>query len=224
MIKDLDFYWSLKSQSKDYLIEVIRDLARENAALNLERQKEMQASMELQRLETLLELPALPGFDYRVARVYKRDTTAWWDRILIGLGQQEGIELGMGVVATHGVVGRIVDVGRSTAVVELVSSPMFRVAATLSGDARPVTYQGVVNKPWTEPIGLVYNVPTDLKATTWEPQALVSSHLGGLFPGGLLIGWVRDLIMQSDGLFQSATVYLPEALLDLTGEWLFFNA
>lgn len=215
-LKDLDLYWSLKTESKDNLIEIIRDLARENAALSLQKQESANAQTQLAHLESILRIPSLPGFDYRVARVYRRDTTAWWDRMVIGFGERDGAKEGMGVVSADGVVGRIVEVMLSTCVVELVSSPLFRVAATFVGDTRPLTYQGKTTAPFDLPIGQVKNVPTDIKATTWEPRRLVSSRLGGVFPDGLTIGWVRELKTESDGLFQSGSVYLPESLFDLS--------
>lgn len=216
VLHNLDLYWSLKTESKETLIESIRDLARENAALRLELQKNEKQAVELRRMEAILRLPEVPGFQYRVARVYRRDTTAWWDRMIIGLGLSDGLSEGLGVVSAHGVVGRVVEVGHATATVELASSPLFRMAVAFNGDPRPVTYQGRVNAPFDVPMGGVYNVPTDFHAAPWDPLRLVSSHLGGVFPGGLTLGWVRELEVESDGLFQHGEVYLPESLLDLS--------
>ncbi len=214
-LKDLDLYWSLRSESKDLLIRAIRDLARDNAALRLELQVYANKEADLKRLEELLNMPELPGFEYRVARVYRRDTSAWWDRMIIGLGRKEGIQEGMGVVCGQGVVGRIVEVLHSTATVELVSSPTFRMAAAFEGDPRPVTYQGETNPPFHLPLGEVTNVPTDLVASSWAPLRLVSTHLAGVFPSGLTLGWVRGLELESDGLFQYGKVHLSESLLNL---------
>jgi rod shape-determining protein MreC len=212
---DLSLYWGLKSESKDTLIEELRDLARENAALKLKLQTLSLAETHNERLTQLLDLPKSTEFKYHLAPVYTRDLTTWWDRIIIGAGKKDGITIGMGVVCGEGVVGKIINITQHTAIVELTTSPLFRTVATFENDPRPVTYQGTLNRPLQNPIGLLYKAPTDIQTTPNNPLRLISSALGGLFPEGLTIGYVKNLSIESDGLFQYATVELPKILLNL---------
>lgn len=209
---DLSQYWQLRSRSKDELIEAGRDLARLNAAYALRIQENSTLRMEIERLEATLGLPPEPDFHYEVARVIRRDITLWWQQITIRKGSRDGLKPGQAVVYGAGVVGRITEVRPDTAVVALVSSPDFRIAANLEGDIRPVTYQGMVNAPFSNPFGEVRDVVPGITIPAGEPRRLVTSRLGGSFPQGLTIGFVDKLEAGPDGLFQQGLVRLPDNL------------
>ena len=193
---DLQKYWSLQSRSQKELIEDGRDLARLNA-------------------DYALRLPAKPGFRYEIARVSKRNLTAWWQQLIIRKGANYDIPLGAAVVYAGGVVGRVCEVHAYTAVVELVSSPGYRMAAHIQGANKPVTYQGLPNKSFASPRGEVLNVPPDIHVSLQNPRRLVSSGLGGVFPEGLFIGDVTSLAPGSDGYFQYGMVQLNPQLSQL---------
>lgn len=211
-LEDLQLYWMLKTTSKDDLIKSLRDLLHTNNALQLELQKQTHYRAEVERLEALLMLPALNDFEYRVARVYRRDLTSWWDRFYINIGESEGVKNGMGVVDQEGIVGKIVETDAHRSVVELTSSPNFRIAARLENDYRPVTYQGSSQGAFNAPFGLGMHIPTDFQTNELRPLKLLSSHLGGDFPDGLLIGTLVQLDSDGNGLFQTAKIKLPKDL------------
>lgn len=209
---DLVQFWELRSQSKAELIEAGRDLARLNAAYALRIQENSSLRMEIERLEAVLGIPSEPDFHYEVARVIRRDISLWWQQMTIRKGSHHGLQLGQAVVYGGGVVGRITEVHPTTAIVSLVSSPAFRIAANIEGDIRPVTYQGVINAPFTDPAGEVRDVVPGLTIPAGESRRLVTSSLGGGFPEGLTIGHVDELERGPDGLFQQGKVRLPDGL------------
>lgn len=211
-LRDLQTYWSLRGQSDDELIAAGRDLARINAQGSLIRQQTEALRDEVERLEALLELPQSEDYHYEIARVTHRDLTAWWQRFTIRKGHNAGIPEGAAVVYAGGVVGRVREVHAYTSVVELVTSPGFRMAATLEGERRPVTYQGLPNPPFVPPVGEALNIPPDVDLSPAEPRRLVSSRLGGVFPEGLTIGMVTTLEPGADGYFQKGTVQLDPEL------------
>lgn len=211
-VKDLQTYWTLRNHSKKDLIEASRDLARINASYQLTLSENTALREELERLETLLKLPKQPDFEYSLARVSRRDLSTWSHTLLIHKGLHEGMIEGAAVIYAHGVVGRIKKVYSHSSIVELVSSPTFRVAAHIVGDTRPITYQGIANAPFTTPHGQAYNIPTDIKTVPEKPLKLVSSKLGGAFPDGLAIGTLSKLSGSTDGLFQTAHIELANDL------------
>ncbi len=213
--KNLGDSWALRAHSKKELYETGRDLARLNSAYELKLQEIDALRDELSRLERILVLPSLPRFQYRIARVVRRDQSSWWQQLVIQKGKLHGIPVGAAVVYSGGVVGRIREVHAYTSVVELATSPGFRMAAHFDNDERPVTYQGAVNLPFSSPRGKVMNVPPDVVVTASVPRRLTSSRLGGVFPDGLTIGWVNRLTTSPDGLFQSGQPYLDKNLLSL---------
>ncbi len=206
--EDLQSYWTLRGQSKREMIAAGRDLARENARQSVQLQEARNLAREVERLESILDLPSRPDYHYEVARVAQRDLSAWWQQITIRKGANYNIPVGAAVVYRGGVVGRVREVHAYTSTVELVSSSGFRMAATVLGEDRPVTYQGLINPPFSNPLGEVLNVPADIKHTGGQPLLLVSSPLGGIFPAGLTIGEIVSLAPGSDGFFQRGSVRL----------------
>lgn len=211
-IEDLEKYWSLRNHSKRELIEAIRDLARLNASYELSLSENAALKEEVKRLEILLELPKLPEYQQVLARVIRRDLSSWSHQLIIHKGQKDGIINGAAVIYDKGVVGRIKETFAHTSIVELASSPTFRVAAKFEGDNRPLTYHGISNPAFTNPIGEIYNIPTDIQASESMPLKLVSSKLGGVFPDGLTIGTVKSLKPASDGIFNQGKVVLDPSL------------
>jgi rod shape-determining protein MreC len=214
-LKDLQDFWGLRNHGQDALIAAGRDLARDDAYLGLRVQQDDALRQELERLEQMLRLPPAADFHYEVARVIRRDQNAWWQEIIIRKGRRDGLAPGQGVVYAGGVVGRVKEVQEDTAVVELASSPEFRIAANLGDDPRPVIYEGQLAPPFGAPRGEVRDVPPGLEASPHAPLRAVSSELGGIFPQGLTLGWVEELEPGSDGLFQFGTVHLSPDLDNL---------
>jgi rod shape-determining protein MreC len=218
-LKDAQDYWSLRNHSQNELIEAGRDATRQANAALLQVQQDAALRDENDRLRVLLQMPPEPGFRYVFARVIRRDETAWWQEIVIRQGRGAGLAVGQGVVFIGGVVGRIARVDDFTAVVELASSPAFRVDANLGGDLNPVIFQGVTTAPFQTPAGEVrgeiHNVSSTLTLANGGAMLLVTSNLGGVFPSGLPMGEVDRLAPGDDGLFQTGAVKLDPRLADL---------
>jgi len=212
--EDLSEYWGHLSDSKKTLIEKGRENARGSAALEAKPsipQIKLLRS-EIARLETALSMPQESGFKAVVARVSRRDLSAWWQNITLRKGMARNLTVGAGVVSANGVAGRVSEVGNRWATVRLVTSPQFRVAAQFEGDDRPVTFQGGGIPPGGKPFGVVHNVPHDLSPIEGKPLRLLTSSLGGTFPAGISIGLVNTLEGGEDGLFKSGRVELDELL------------
>ncbi len=215
-VQDLQEFWALRNRPKDELIEAGRDLARLNASYELRLQENEQLKAEILRLENLLRLPPLPAYRLEPARVARRDFTGWWQRLVIRKGSNYGLLAGSPVVFSGGVVGRVVEVHAYTAIVDLVTSPTFRIAASAQGDDSPVSYQGGLNDTLASPRGTIEFVPLKISASAAAPRHLVTSGLGGVFPPGLTLGDIIFLEPSTDGLFKTGEVRLDERLGTLT--------
>ncbi|MEY4924754.1 MAG: Cell shape-determining protein MreC precursor [Verrucomicrobiota bacterium] len=213
---DLQDFWSNRLRSKDELLQAGRDLAGLVAKYHFSVQQNQQLEADILRLENLLNLPPLPAFRLEPARVAQRDFSGWWQRFTIRKGKNFGLTVGAPVVFSGGVVGRITEVHRYTAVVDLVTSPTFRLAASLAGDNRPISYQGGLNDSFKAPRGTVEFVPLEFTAARNAPRRLVTSGLGGIFPAGLSIGEILNLELSADGLFKAGDVQLDERIGTLT--------
>lgn len=213
--RDLQGYWALRLHSNSELIEAGRDLARLNASYSLSVQQNSELQAQVERLEQLLGMPEHANYRPEPARVARREFSGWWQSMTIRKGRNFGITVGAPVVFTGGVVGRVTEVRAYTAVVELISSPGVRIAGVMEGDHRPISYQGGVNPTFGPAKGTVEFVPLDIYASTSMPKRLVTSGLGGVFPGGLTLGTLTKLEPSPDGLFKSGEVQLDPNLANL---------
>lgn len=217
-LDDIKKYWALrKSNNPDEIKKGIEN-SRISASFEvIEHQlKEHEDLLEkIAQLEKQLKLPPSKTHRYEHARVVHRDINAWWQRITIRKGRDYNIPENAAVIFEGGVVGKTKIVNKSSTIIELITSPNFRMAAKFKGDPRPVTFRGSINTGFTDPRGNVKDVPSDILATMTSPQFLVSSELGSIFPEDLPIGYVRGLEPGSNGLFKTGTVELDKRLLYL---------
>lgn len=211
-VRDVQEFWSLRTRSKNELIEAGVDLAHLNAKYENSIQQNAALSGEISRLEDLLKLPSRPEYRAEAARVVRRDFNGWWQTMTIRKGQNYDIPVGAPVVFVGGVVGRVSEVHAYTAEVVLITNPGLRLAATIEGDTRPLSYQGGNNPTFGPATGRVEFVPLDVTATPSAPRRLTTSGLGGIFPPGLTIGFITRLDPSTDGLFKSGEVKLDPRL------------
>ncbi len=213
--RDLQQYWSMRTRGTNELLQTVRDLANLNSRYELRLQENETLREQVERLESLLRLPSDPEYRTEIARVVRRDFNTWSQRLVIRKGRNAGIPVGAPVVFTGGVVGRVAEVGLYTAVVDLVSSPTLRIAASVDGDSRPFSFQGGPNPPFAQARGEVEFVPLDVYASPDSPKRIVTAGLGGVFPAGIVIGHVQTLELDTGGLFKSGTVLLDPRLNEL---------
>lgn len=214
-VRDVQEFWALRVRPKAEIIAAGVEVARANAAYQLRLRENELLRLEIGRLEEILRLPSPPGYRYEVARVERREVSAWWQQLVIRKGRNYGIPEGAPVVFAGGVVGRVREVGALSAVVDLVSSPEVRLAAALEGDPRPLRFAGGLNEPFQPPAGRADFIPADVAIPAGQTRRLLTSGLGGVFPGGLVIGSIELLEPDGDGVFQHATVLLDARLSGL---------
>lgn len=212
---DLETYWIKHSNSKRALIEAGRDLARLNASYTNKILENEFLKQRIERYETLLNMPSQERFNGIVARVIRRDISAWWQQIIIRRGSVDGVQVGDAVIYKGGVVGRVVQTTLTTSIVELVSSTSFRMAAYFESSSTPVIYQGAGSSSFSSFSGKVMDVPSSIQVSRNKPLALYTSSLAETFPEGIYIGMVTELVLDDDGLFKSGKVILEKSLYDL---------
>lgn len=214
-LNDLQDFWARRSHSKVELIQAGKELERNKARYQVMAQRYETLESEVSRLEGMLNMPSRREFRNEVARVIRRDQSAWWSQLIVRKGRDYGIRKGAAVIFGGGVVGRVVEVHAFSSRIDLITSPNFRISAEFEGDQRPVIYQGVTQSTFADPHGMVLDAPQDLVANSQDPLKLVTTSLGGTFPAGLSIGGVSWLEPGSTGIFQAGEVQLDERLLNL---------
>jgi len=153
-----------------------------------------------EQLSVMLDFQEQASMGTVAARVIGRNATNWYRAIIIDKGSEHGISKEMGVVAATGVVGRVVNVNPSTAIVLLLTDPNIAIAGMIqrSRDEGIVqgTAQGFVRMKYLPPL-----------STIEIGDMVVTSGLTGDYPRGLPIGHVRQLETGDAELFQSAEIH-----------------
>lgn len=129
------------------------------------------------------------------ARIIGRNVSNWYRAIIINKGNQDGIHPEMGVITDAGVVGRVVRVNPTTAVVLLLSDPNVAITGMIqkSRDEGLIqgTPQGTIHMKYLPPLSPVQ--PGD---------PVVTSGLTDDFPRGLQIGRIQQVTKADTDLFQ----------------------
>lgn len=166
-----DAYVSMK---KRYDVLMAKYIALEAGIDTLERQQ------ALQDYKKRSQLPMMQ------ASVIGRDPSHWDAAIIVNRGQQHGIKVGMPVITEVGVVGRIIEVGKTTSKVMMLADANFALAAMTerSRESGLLTgsLQGIARLQYL----------TD-KADVKIGDYVVTSTLSTAFPPELLIGRIVDL-------------------------------
>lgn len=142
------------------------------------------------------------------AEVIARDISGWWQAIRVNKGALNGVRPQRAVITSDGLIGRTDDVSMHTSDVLLLSDPGCKVSAEIgrSGAFGLLTGRGV---SWN---GLVI-LRMDFINKNMEVRPgdeVVTSGLGGVYPKGLVIGYIEQVYRDRQGLFQRADV-VPRA-------------
>jgi rod shape-determining protein MreC len=205
--------------SKDELVRLALNLY--NKSLEDKELKNRCAELEHNnaRLRDLLGLKILSRHTIIYADVIKRDVSAWWDRLWINKGEADGLSVGDGVGYVGGVVGKISEIFKNKAIVELISSPNFRMAVQLIGDSRPFTFCGTQHVGLKR-VGKLSDLPQDLFSAI--EIKIVSSEMSSKFPGNLFVANLTKKI-PGNGIYFDAECEISNTLKDLREVMIFIK-
>lgn len=205
-VKDkVDFISDVRTLDKDneLLQSEVDRLSYENKLLALDK-------LELERLRDLYDLDQqYADYPKTGARVIGKDPGSWYEVFIIDKGTKDGITVDMVVMAGNGLVGRIIEVGPNYAKVRSiiddtssVSSKILRTSdlCTVSGDKRL----------GDEGYCLIEYIEENVKIV--EGDEIVTSHLGEIYPPGILIGTVKSIEADPNKLTKTAIL---EPVVDL---------
>jgi len=190
--RDMATFWEKKSRSTEEMAAAGRDLARINAALEIKLNAMDDVRRENVRLREITRYVVPAEYMSVVARVATRDSSSWWQRIVIRKGRNDGIRPGAPVVFGNNVVGRVTAVHLTTSEVDLVTSPGFRCTAYLEGDDqnRIALVNGVAANSLGTAKSRVSVIPHDYTPPAGQPARVFTTGMGGVFPSRLLLGYL----------------------------------
>lgn len=149
---------------------------------------------QLATLTRLDHLPFAPNLPHVAAEVSATTFSNFQDTVELDRGSASGIRVGMTVVSGAGLVGRVVQVARSTSSVLLITDPSSSIG---------VRYQGVVGVANGQGAGASLNVDyvfPPAKGLRRGDVMVTSGMQGSLFPPGIPVGRVSVLATHAGDL------------------------
>lgn len=172
-----------------------------NQRVREQRQQLLQfreVALENDRLRKLLNfhdnshIPELP------ARVIAVDASSWFRTITIDKGTSDGLREGLAVVVAEGIVGRTIKCSNHTSRVLLAIDAASEVSSLIQHNRT----RGVARGKGTT---LTLNYALRSK-DVHIGDAVITAGTGGIFPKGLPIGTITNIIKHDYGLFQTLEI------------------
>ena len=181
-------------------------LQRENEALHqeleelrLELNSYREANLANQRLRALLNFKTSIATPLLPAEVVAFDPSGWFQTILIDKGRNDGVVRDMAVVSADGLAGRVIGVSGRHAKVLLILDGNSAVDALIQRSRA----RGVLVGLGRDLCLLKY---VQRNEDVQVGDQVITSGMGGVFPKGLLLGRVREVVRGNSGLFQRVEV------------------
>jgi len=174
-------------------------LKRELQELKVQMNRYREADLANERLRALLNFKKSIATPLLPAQLVAFDPSGWFQTILIDKGRSDGVVLDMAVVSAEGLVGRVIGVGNHHAKVLLILDGNSAVDAYIQRSRA----RGVLVGLGRELCLLKY---VQRNEDVQVGDKVISSGMGGVFPKGLLVGTVQEVVRASSGLFQRVEV------------------
>ena len=194
--------------------ERIQELELEIAKMEEQLRQAEADSDENQRLRKLLDLREQQrDLQWESARVIQRDASNWEATLSLNVGTDFGVEVGDCVITEAGyLVGLITDAGSNWSTCTALIDTEFSMGAVIFRTGDVGVAEGDFNLMQEGELRLGY---LDAAATPQVGDLVVTSGLGGYYPAQMVIGYIREVMTDDDGLAQYAVLEPAAALEEL---------
>ncbi len=179
------------------LTEQIAILQEENRRLSL-------YEVENETLSGLLDIAQrFPEYKSVGATVIGKSTSVWYDTFTINKGASDGVEGNMILTAPQGVVGKVLESGATYAKVQSIldSSSAVPAMSLRTGDLGIVKGDYILGNQ-----GLCKMEYIDQNSEIIVGDEIITSHLSDIYPVGLSIGQVIEIVADPNGLTKYAII------------------
>lgn len=179
----------------------LQDIQKENKILksNIEKIESLEAEnielkQELNKLKEELNVDyVLTEYDYLNATVISRNSFYWYNTLTIDKGEYNGLEEGMVVINSTGLIGKVVNVSTFSADVKLITTndTNNKISVVVTNGTNKLT--GLINS-YNYNEGYLKVEGISNTETVNVGDYVYTSGLGGVFPSGILIGKVESIV------------------------------
>ena len=186
-------YRSLQKENARLRAEL--DKARGDQLLTEGAERERQALLELMRLDFAATIPSV------AARVISNSPSNFQNTIVVDRGTEQRVAVGMPVVTGAGLLGRVLEVSKTRATIQLVTDRSSSVGVRLTGSGEVGIAVGAGSK---EPLRVDFVAAT---TNVKEGEAVVTSGLeGSAYPPEIPVGTVRAFHKSPGAVQQEITM------------------
>ncbi|MBB3907200.1 rod shape-determining protein MreC [Anoxybacillus rupiensis] len=186
--------------------KILKERLEEYVMLEAEVQTLKKENEELRAI--LKKKESLRDFVAIHATVIGRNPERWQETIIINKGEQQGVKKDMAVITPGGLIGKVQHAAQFTATVQLLSSIDRKNFISAYVQTKNESVFGLIEGYDEKRKSLLLKqVPFDAKIE--KKQLVMTSGLGGIFPEGLPIGEVEEVVPDQYGL--TKMVYVKPA-------------
>lgn len=127
------------------------------------------------------------------AYVINRDVSNYSSDIVINVGTNDGVNVGMTVIADKGLVGHVISVTPSSAKVQVIVDGASTVSCNISTTEQSIICKGTIED---SKILKVSYIPSE--AELIQGDNVYTSGIGGIYPKGIFIGTISEIITTSN--------------------------
>ncbi len=158
---------------------------------------------ELERLRELYTLDKRYADYPKIgAQIIGKDPSNWYKTFLINKGEKNGLKVNMIVLAGNGLVGHITEVGPNYAKVQTIISDNCNVSSKIMRTSDLCIVKGDLSLVSDKAFCRVDYI--DDKANIVIGDEVITSHLGSMYPQGILIGTIKEIETDSSKLTRTA--------------------
>lgn len=154
---------------------------------------------ENSRLKEMLGFRKSLGFATIPAEVIGRDLSNWSNSVIINKGTASGVRPNAAAMSTRGLVGRVLEAGRLSSRVLLITDPNSKVGVVIQRNRQGGMLVG-------RPDGKCKMVYIALDSDVTKGDKVVTAGLSSVFPRGILVGEVSAVGKEPGRLYKYAVV------------------
>lgn len=175
----------------------VDDLTEENNQLR-------QDTYELSRLRELYQLDEkYTGYTKVGARIIEVTADNWSKAFKVDKGSDDGIKKDMNVIAGGGLVGIVTEVGKNYSIIKTIIEDNNSVSGMLIDTNETCIVEGDIEQSDS---GLVKLTHFKSDITVRDGDKVVTSNISDKYLQGILIGYVKDVKLDSNNLTQSGYI------------------
>ena len=197
-----------RMREKEEILFENEELKAQIDTLISENNKLIQDQEEYTRLKELYKLDQ-DYLDYPkvAARIISKDPGNWYDTFIINRGSRDGIRVNNNVIAQRGLVGIVTEVGSRWATVRSIIDDSSSVSAMTITSADNFVVHGDLEL--IDEGKLKFEQLYDVEGIVTAGERVVTSNISENYVEGLFIGYINEVVQDSNNLTKTGTIVPP---------------